>query len=97
VQATLLVGNVILVESSLSFLGFGVQPPMPSWGNMVAEGRSPSALFSAWWIALFPGIAISLTVIALNLLGDGLRDALDPRARDRRPAGGAADAMLPPR
>jgi len=94
IQTTLLVGNTILAESSLSFLGFGVQPPMASWGNMVAEGRSPSALFSAWWIALFPGLAISLTVIALNLVGDGLRDALDPRSRDRSRS--TADAMLPP-
>jgi peptide/nickel transport system permease protein len=97
IQATLLVGNVILAESSLSFLGLGVQPPMASWGNMVADGRSPSVLFSAWWIALFPGAAISLTVIAINLLGDGLRDVFDPRrrdpgSRDRRPA----DATLPP-
>ncbi|HEX3532365.1 MAG TPA: ABC transporter permease [Thermoanaerobaculia bacterium] len=92
IQAALLVGNVILAESSLSFLGFGVQPPTPSWGNMVAEGRSPSALFSTWWVAVFPGAAIALTVIALNLLGDGLRDALDPRHRGARPA----DATLPP-
>jgi peptide/nickel transport system permease protein len=92
IQATLLIGNVILAESSLSFLGFGVQPPMPSWGNMVAEGGSPSALFSSWWIALFPGAAIALTVIALNLCGDGLRDALDPHRRGHRPA----DATLPP-
>jgi peptide/nickel transport system permease protein len=90
-QAALLIGNVILAESSLSFLGLGVQPPMASWGNMVADGRSPGVLFSAWWIALFPGAAISLTVVALNLLGDGLRDALDPHSRGRRP-----DATLPP-
>ena len=92
IRAAILVGNVILAESSLSFLGFGVQPPTPSWGNMVAEGRSPSALFSTWWVAVFPGAAIALTVIALNLLSDGLRDALDPSHRGRRPA----DATLPP-
>jgi len=92
IRAALLVGNVILAESSLSFLGFGVQPPTPSWGNMVAEGRSPSALFSTWWVAVFPGAAIALTVIALNLLSDGLRDVLDPRHRGARPA----DATLPP-
>jgi len=92
IRAALLVGNVILAESSLSFLGFGVQPPTPSWGNMVAEGRSPSALFSTWWVAVFPGAAIALTVIALNLLSDGLRDVLDPRHRGAQPA----DATLPP-
>lgn len=76
IQATLLVGIVILAESSLSFLGLGIQPPTPSWGNMVAEGRE--ALSYAWWVATFPGLAIVLTVIAFNLLGEGLRDALDP-------------------
>jgi peptide/nickel transport system permease protein len=79
IQATLLVGNLILVESSLSFLGMGIQPPTPSWGNMIAEGRE--ALDRAWWVATFPGIAIALAVIACNLLGEGLRDALDPRTR----------------
>jgi peptide/nickel transport system permease protein len=73
------IGQTILTEASLSFLGLGVQPPTPSWGNMVADGRD--ALIEAWWIATFPGIAIVLTVIAFNLLGDGLRDALDPRLR----------------
>jgi peptide/nickel transport system permease protein len=91
IQAAFLVGNAILAESSLSFLGFGVQPPTPSWGNIVAEGRSPSVLFSSWWIAVFPGLAIALTVIALNLIAEGLRDALDPQNRGRRPA----DATLP--
>ncbi len=76
IQATLLIGAVILAESSLSFLGFGIQPPTPSWGNMVAEGRE--ALSYAWWVATFPGLAITLTVIAFNLLGEGLRDTLDP-------------------
>ncbi|HEX8829669.1 MAG TPA: ABC transporter permease, partial [Longimicrobium sp.] len=79
VSATLGIGQTILTEASLSFLGLGVQPPTPSWGNMVADGRD--ALIEAWWIATFPGIAIVLTVIAFNLLGDGLRDALDPRLR----------------
>ena len=83
VQSALLVGTVILVESALSFLGLGVQPPTPSWGNMVADGRD--ALTSAWWLTTFPGAAIALTVIAFNLVGDGLRDVLDPRSRpDRR-------------
>lgn len=77
VQATLLVGNLILLESSLSFLGLGIQPPTPSWGNLISEGRD--VLVQAWWIATFPGAALALTVIAFNLVNDGLRDALDPR------------------
>ncbi len=79
VYATLGIGNTILVEAGLSFLGLGVQPPTPSWGNMIADGRD--ALITAWWIATFPGLAIVFTVTAFNLLGDGLRDALDPRMR----------------
>ena len=79
VYTTLGIGNTILVEASLSFLGLGVQPPTPSWGNMISDGRD--ALVTAWWIATFPGLAIVLTVTACNLLGDGLRDALDPRLR----------------
>jgi peptide/nickel transport system permease protein len=82
VQATLLVGDMILFESSLSFLGLGVQPPQASWGNMVAEGQDD--LTGAWWVTAFPAIAIALTVLAANLLGDGLRDWLDPRARRAR-------------
>lgn len=77
IQTMLLIGQIILVESSLSFLGLGVQPPTPTWGNMVAEGRE--SLAWAWWVATFPGAAISLAVIAFNLLGDGLRDVMDPR------------------
>jgi peptide/nickel transport system permease protein len=79
VFATLGIGNTILIEAGLSFLGLGVQPPTPSWGNMISEGRD--ALVTAWWIATFPGLAIVFTVVAFNLLGDGLRDALDPRLR----------------
>jgi len=79
VYATLGIGNTILVEASLSFLGLGVQPPTPSWGNMINDGRD--SLLTAWWISTFPGLAIVLTVTAFNLLGDGLRDALDPRLR----------------
>ena len=79
VYTTLGIGNTILVEASLSFLGLGVQAPTPSWGNMIADGRD--ALITAWWIATFPGLAIVATVTAFNLLGDGLRDALDPRLR----------------
>jgi ABC-type dipeptide/oligopeptide/nickel transport system permease subunit len=88
IQATLLIGTVILVESSLSFIGLGIQPPTASWGNMVQEGRE--ALAYAWWVAVFPGAAIAVAVIAFNLLGDGLRDALDPRSGE--PGG----ATLPP-
>ncbi len=79
VSATLGIGLTILTEAALSFLGLGVQPPTASWGNMIADGRD--ALITAWWIATFPGLAIVFTVIAFNLLGDGLRDALDPRLR----------------
>lgn len=79
VSATLGIGQTILTEASLSFLGLGVQPPTPSWGNMVADGRDQ--LIASWWITTFPGLAIVFTVIAFNLLGDGLRDALDPRLR----------------
>jgi peptide/nickel transport system permease protein len=79
VVATLGIGNTILLEASLSFLGLGVQPPTASWGSMVANGRD--ALIHAWWIATFPGLAIVLTVVCFNLLGDAARDALDPRLR----------------
>jgi peptide/nickel transport system permease protein len=79
VIATLGIGNVILLEAALSFLGLGVQPPTSSWGSMVNDGRD--AMITAWWIATYPGLAIVLTVVAFNLLGDGLRDALDPRLR----------------
>jgi peptide/nickel transport system permease protein len=81
IQAMLLVGQLILVESSLSFLGLGIQPPTPSWGNMISDGRE--ALGQAWWVTVFPGAAIALAVIAFTLLGDGLRDALDPRRYGR--------------
>jgi peptide/nickel transport system permease protein len=79
IVATLQVGIVILVESTLSFLGAGVPPPTPAWGSMVSEGRDKLAL--AWWISTLPGVAIMLTVMALNLFGDWLRDTLDPRLR----------------
>ena len=79
IVATLQVGIVILVESTLSFLGAGVPPPTPAWGSMVADGRDKLAL--AWWISTLPGLAIMLTVMALNLFGDWLRDTLDPRLR----------------
>jgi len=77
VDISLRVGAVILIEAALSFLGLGVQPPTPSWGNIIADGVD--ALSSAWWVTTFPGLAISATVIAFNLIGDGMRDLLDPR------------------
>ena len=73
------VGWIILVEASLSFLGAGIPPPTPSWGQMVAEGRG--YVTTAWWIALFPGLALALTVFAFNQFGDWLRDRLDPKLR----------------
>jgi peptide/nickel transport system permease protein len=79
VAATLGIGETIVLEAGLSFLGVGVQPPTPSWGTMVADGRD--SLLSAWWLSTFPGFAIVLTVLAFNLVGDGLRDAMDPRLR----------------
>jgi peptide/nickel transport system permease protein len=77
VAATLRVAYVILVEAGLSYLGVGVQPPIASWGSMVADGRE--YLFRAWWISFFPGLFIFLTVMTYNLVGDGLRDAFDPQ------------------
>jgi peptide/nickel transport system permease protein len=81
VIATLMVGNLILFEASLSFLGVGVPLTTPTWGRMVFDGIEYVA--TAWWIALFPGLAVMLTVLATNLVGDWLRDALDPRQRRR--------------
>ena len=77
VSATLGVGDVILLESGLSFLGLGVQPPTPSWGGMIMDARP--VLEAAPWVGIFPGVAITLTVLATNLVGDALRDAFDPR------------------
>jgi peptide/nickel transport system permease protein len=71
--------ELIIVESSLSFLGLGVQPPTPSWGSMLAQGRE--YVFTAWWLVTFPGLAIILAVLGANLFGDSLRDLLDPRVR----------------
>lgn len=79
VLMTLNVANNILLESSLTFLGLGVDPSVPSWGGMLAEGRT--YLQTAWWVSVFPGLAILLTVLGLNLLGDWLRDTLDPTGR----------------
>jgi peptide/nickel transport system permease protein len=77
VAATFAVGGAILTESGLSFLGLGVQPPNPSWGNILTSGKD--FIHIAWWLSLFPGMAILVTVLAFNLLGEGLRDVLDPR------------------
>lgn len=79
VLATLQVGWVIVVEASLSFLGAGIPPPTPSWGAMIADGRS--YITTAWWLSFFPGLALVLVVLSINLLGDWLRDFLDPRTR----------------
>ncbi|HOG07099.1 MAG: ABC transporter permease [Syntrophales bacterium] len=79
VAATLGVAGAILTESALSFLGIGVQPPTPSWGNILTAGKDNIDI--AWWLSLYPGLAILVTVLGYNLLGEGLRDALDPRLR----------------
>ena len=79
VSLTLGVAGAILTESGLSFLGLGVQPPEPSWGNILTQGKASIEI--AWWLSLFPGLAILITVLGYNLLGEGIRDALDPRLR----------------
>ena len=79
VLATLQVGNVILLEASLSFLGAGIPPPNPAWGVMIAEGRD--YITTSWWLSVIPGLAIMLTVLSMNLFGDWLRDRLDPKLR----------------
>ena len=81
VAATLGIGNVIVLEASLSYIGIGVRPPHASWGNIIQDGSDQIA--TGWWVALFPGLAILATVVAFNLLGDALRDALDPRHHSR--------------
>lgn len=80
VSATLGIGGAILVESSLSFLGIGVQPPTPSWGSILMDGKS--TLGAAWWLTVFPGLFILFTVLAYNLLGDALRDMLEPGLKE---------------
>jgi peptide/nickel transport system permease protein len=79
VLATLGIGSAILVGAALSFLGLGAKPPTPEWGAMLSAGRNYLSL--AWWITFFPGLAIMLTVLSINMVGDGLRDALDPRLK----------------
>jgi peptide/nickel transport system permease protein len=81
VATTLMIGDTILLEAALSFLGLGVQPPTASWGSIINQGRD--TLLSAWWISTFPGLVIVITVVGYNLLGDGLRDALDPKGELR--------------
>ncbi|HET7581091.1 MAG TPA: oligopeptide ABC transporter permease [Bacillales bacterium] len=82
VSATLQVGIVILSEAILSFLGLGVQPPTPSWGNMLQDAQNITILLNAWWFPLFPGLMILITVLSFNFVGDGLRDALDPKIKE---------------
>jgi peptide/nickel transport system permease protein len=77
VTATLGIADAILVESGLSFLGLGVQPPMPSWGNILTSGKD--YIESAWWLTLFPGLAILITILSYNLVGEGLREVIDPK------------------
>jgi peptide/nickel transport system permease protein len=79
VLGTLRLGYMIIMEASLSFLGLGIQPPTPAWGSMVASGRD--YLLTAWWVSTFPGLAILLLVISINVFGEGLRDILDPRLK----------------
>ncbi|GMV05111.1 MAG: peptide ABC transporter permease [Gemmatimonadota bacterium] len=81
VSATLAVGNAIIIESSLSFLGLGVQPPTPTWGNMLMDAQATMA--TKPWLTIFPGLAILAVVLAVNFIGDGLQDALDPTGRER--------------
>lgn len=83
VMATLGMGSAVLSEAALSFLGLGIQPPFPSWGSMLTDARQLIQL--APWVAIFPGLAIFLSVLGFNLLGDGLRDSLDPHMRTRNP------------
>jgi len=79
VSAILGVASAILVESALSFLGIGVQPPTPSWGNILTSGKDNIEV--AWWLSVFPGLAILITVLTYNLVGEGVRDAIDPRLK----------------
>ena len=82
VSAALMIGGMITTEAGLSFLGIGIQPPIPSWGNMISAGQD--AVFSGWWIAFFPGLLLTITILCLNLLADGLRDALDTKTLMRK-------------
>jgi peptide/nickel transport system permease protein len=79
VAATLSIGGVILSEAALSYLGLGIQPPTPSWGNMLQDAQNYSIMLNAWWYPTFPGLMILITVLCFNFIGDGLRDAFDPK------------------
>ena len=78
VEATLIVALAIIIESIISFLGLGIQPPTPSWGNLLTDARSQ--MTTQWWLTIFPGLMIVITALCVNFVGDGLRDALDPKA-----------------
>ncbi|MDQ7820008.1 MAG: ABC transporter permease [Armatimonadota bacterium] len=82
ILTTFELARLLLLESAVSFLGLGIQPPTPSWGTMIADGRNH--IYEGWWISTLPGLAICLTVLSFNFIGDGLRDLLDPRGHDRR-------------
>lgn len=82
ISAALMVGGMITAEAGLSFLGIGIRPPTPSWGNMISAGQD--AVFTGWWIAFFPGLLLTITILAFNLLADGLRDALDTKTLTRK-------------
>ena len=79
VSAALMVGGMVGAEAGLSFLGIGIRPPTPSWGNMLAAGQD--AMLVAWWVAFFPGALLAVVILCFNLIADGLRDALDPKDR----------------
>jgi peptide/nickel transport system permease protein len=83
VFTTLAVSGAILAESALSFLGFGVQPPAATWGNMLAEGRDLITILNYWWVVWCPALAIFVTVLSVNFIGDGVRDALDPKTQKK--------------
>ena len=82
ISATLIMANAVLIEAALSYLGLGVQPPIPSWGNILEPARSMDVLMRMWWLWLPPGLLIFISVLSINLIGDGLRDALDPRLKN---------------
>ena len=83
VYTTMMIPSAIVFEATLSFLGLGIVPPTPSWGGMLADAATNSIYLVAWWLVVFPGMALLFTTLAFNILGDGLRDALDPKARPR--------------
>ncbi|MCW2924596.1 MAG: oligopeptide transporter, partial [Thermoleophilia bacterium] len=83
VFTTLAVSGAIIAESALSFLGFGVNPPTATWGNMLAEGRDLFTILNYWWVVWFPALAIFITVLSVNFIGDGVRDALDPKTQKK--------------